>query len=118
MSLIDLIKTEMSKAWLAVADLLTPAEFIKITRSSFDPATGTVSQTSTITRILVGLVDYTDGTRPGSDVEAGDRRAIVRASDLPSVPAPGDLLAIGAETWTVVRTGGDPRLFHDLQIRR
>ena len=44
MNLMTLIKTEMVKAWLSIVDLLTPAEYIKITRSSFNPATGTVSQ--------------------------------------------------------------------------
>jgi hypothetical protein len=52
MNLMTLIKTEMVKAWLSIVDLLTPAEYIKITRSSFNPATGTVSQNSTITRVL------------------------------------------------------------------
>jgi hypothetical protein len=118
MSLMDLIKTEMDKAWLAASDLLVRGEYIAITGSTYDPATGRVSQSSTITSVMIALVDYELSTRTGSDIQSGDRRAMIRASDLPSVPTPGDLLAIGDQTWTVVRTGGDPRLFHDLQIRR
>jgi len=118
MTLLDQLKTGIDAAWMRIADLLQEAEYIKITRSSFDPISGVVSQTSTITRILVGLVDYTASTRPGSDIEAGDRRALIRAADLPTTPTPGDLLAVDDQTWTVIRVSGDPRLFHDLQIRR
>jgi hypothetical protein len=118
MTLMNVLKIQMDKAWLMISDLLVQGEYIAISRSSYDPTTGTVSQTSTITRTMVALVDYERGTRQGSDVESGDRRALIRASDLPGTPSPGDLLAVDGVTWTVIQVSGDARLFHDLQVRR
>jgi len=118
MSLLDQFKVGLDKAWLGIADLLQEAEFIKITRSNFDPISGVVSQTSTITKVMVGIVDFDNVTRTGSDIQAGDMRALVRASDLPATPSPGDLLAADGQTWTVIAVRGDLRIVWDLQVRR
>jgi hypothetical protein len=118
MSLMDILKVEMSKAWLSISDLLTPAEYIAISGSAYNVATGQVSQTSTITSVMVALVDYEIGTRTGSDIQSGDRRVMIRASDLPAAPAPGDLVAVDGQTWSVISCRGDARLFWDLQVRR
>jgi hypothetical protein len=118
MSLMDLLKTEMSKAWISVSDLLTSAEYISITGSAYNPATGQVSQTSTITSVMVALVDYDISMRAGTDIQAGDRRVMIQASDLPSHPQPGDLVAVDGQTWSVVGIAGDKRLFWALQVRK
>jgi hypothetical protein len=118
MSLIEILKVEMGKAWMSIRDLLTAAEYISISGSAYDPATRQVSQTSTITSVMVALVDYDHGMRTGSDIQAGDRRVMIRASDLPNSPQPGDLVAVDNQTWAVVAVRGDARLFWDLQVRR
>lgn len=118
MSLLDQLNTGIDTAWNAMADLLVPVAYTAIKRGSYSPSTGVVSQTSTITQLKAALVDYSDTTRSGSDIEAGDRRALIRASDLPGQPQPGDTLAVAGVVWSVVSVNGDPRVFHDLQVRR
>jgi hypothetical protein len=104
------LRAGLNQAWVALGDAKTAIAYVSITQGSLTP--------TTITLINAGLVDYKAGTRPGSDIRAGDRRAIIRASDLPARPKSGDLIQADGTTWTVVAVQGDPRVFYDLQLRQ
>src|SRR4051794_10718639 len=119
MSILSQLKSGLDQAWIALDDVLMPVSYVSIARGQYNPSTGAVSQAQTATPITAALVDYKTELRgSGSDIRSGDRRALVRAKDLPSRPQSGDQIVESDGTrWTVVSVAGDPRIYFDLQIR-
>lgn len=118
MSVLGQIRSGLDLAWSALGDAKVSVQYVKIARGSYNPATGAVAQTKTVTTLDVGLVDYSDGIRRNDDVQSGDRRALIRAKDLAGKPGDGDLLVeADGTTWSVVKVSGDSRIYWDLQVR-
>lgn len=74
-------------------------------RSTYDPATGQTSTTSTSYPVYVSYDDYADHLVDGTAIQTTDRKALLSAGDLPSGVAPvaNDTLTEGGKTMTVVR---------------
>ena len=119
MSVLAQLRSGVDAAWAALGDLLIDAEYRRIVRGAYNPATGTVAETLTKVSLKAALVDFTSEERKGSDMEAGDRRAILRAKDLPFRADSADLIVDSDGTiWSVVQVQGDSRIYWDLRIRR
>ena len=92
--------------------------FTRTTKGSYDPATGTTSDsTSTYTKNCV-LFDYRDGDAGGQAVLAGARRVVAEAYTYEV----GDTVAIGSDTYRVMSVStnepGDTALVSELQIQK
>ena len=119
MSVLAQVRAGLDTAWEALGDLKVEVDYTRISRGTYNPATGAVTQTVTKVPLTVGLVEYTDEQRANSDMKAGDQRAILRAKDLPFKPQNEDILVEkDGTTWTVQQVGGDKRLYWDLRVRQ
>jgi len=119
MSLLAQVRAGLDQAWEALGDLKSEATYKRIVRGAYNPATGTISQTISNTSVTVGLVDYTDEQRSGSDMQSGDMRILMRAKDLAFRPEDEDqIIESDGTTWTVKQVMGDKRLYWDLRVRR
>jgi hypothetical protein len=119
MSLLGQLRSGIDQAWEALGDLLVEIDYQRVSRGQYNPATGLVAQTTTKVRLKAALVDYTAQERSGSDMESRDRRAILRAKDLPFKADSGDLLVeLDGTQWAVQQVAGDARVYWDLKIRR
>jgi hypothetical protein len=70
----------------------------RVTGSSYDPATGAVTETTSDT-VLKGIVEEYEAERiDGGLIQQGDRKISLAAEPMTAEPAPGDSLLIdGAE---------------------
>lgn len=92
--------------------------FTRTTKGSFNPGTGTTSDTtSTFIKNCV-LFDYRDGDIDGQTILSGDRRAVAEAYAYEV----GDTVEIGDDVFRVVSIStnqpGDTALVNELQIRK
>lgn len=92
--------------------------FTRTAKGTYDPGTGTTSDTvSTFTKNGV-LFDYRDADSDGQTILAGDRRLVSEAHDYEV----GDTVSIGSDVYRVVSVStnqpGDTALVSELQIRR
>jgi hypothetical protein len=73
--------------------------------STYDPATGTTTSTTTDHTVYVTYEDYSDHLVDGTAIQTTDRKALFSAGDLPAgvAPAQNDELIEGGTTMTVVR---------------
>jgi hypothetical protein len=67
-------------------------------------ATGTFDPTlvNADSDIVVLFSEYTDSQRDGTLIQAGDRRALIKAGDIETVPAPGDQIVTDDATYAIV----------------
>lgn len=118
MSTVNTIVTALDQAWASLGDVIQPATYRRTAPGAYDPATQGRVTTVTAKTVRAALLPYETGLENNVDIREGDRRCILRAKDLPFEPVAGDTVVHGADTWTVVRVGGDPRIFWDIMLRR
>lgn len=122
MGMVDTVRQALDQGWAALGDLLQPVTVRRISRGTYNPATGLTTDnvlTATVQAILVG---YDNELIDGTDIKVGDLRCILRGKDITFRPEQGDSVTLpNAQKWSVVRASGDfydPPLYHDLTLRR
>jgi|13_taG_2_1085334.scaffolds.fasta_scaffold107509_2 hypothetical protein len=92
--------------------------FTRTAKGSYDPATGTTSDTTSTFEKSGILFDYFDGDSAGETVLAGDRRLIAEAHSYEV----GDTLVISSETYRVISVSANQpagtMMLSTLQIRK
>jgi len=89
-------------AALLIDDQGRPATLRRVTEGSYVPATGTAANTTADYPVMVLLLNYTDFQRQDGLIEAGDRKAVIKAQDLSVVPDIQDLLIVEAKELRIV----------------
>lgn len=104
--------------WTAGAERLKPVVYRRFSQGTYDAATGLVPQTATDFPLKVFLLDFELGQIDGSDVQAGDARCYIRASDLPIARQDDKVIEADGTVWNVKAVRGDKDFYHDLTLRR
>jgi len=122
-----LLKAAQAAMKAAKAVGATKVATLRRTTSSYNPATGT-NTTSTTDYSWTGVLDSYDGmvarggdyVMDGMAVIAGDRRWLGAASDVDVTPDPEtDTLIVDSVTYQIVTAKTDPAgATHELQVRR
>ena len=99
-----------------------PMTLRRVTGSSYDPATGTVIETTSDTALKGVIEDYAVERITGGLIQQGDRQISLAAEPIAAEPAPGDTVLIDGEEHLVISvsatySGEDPA-FYRLQVRR
>ena len=88
---------------------------------TYDPASGTVTETAEETS-LSGVIEDVDVAHPDGVVRRGDRMVTVAAGDISADPSPGDEVEIKGEAFQVISVAssfaGDRPAIHRLHVRR
>lgn len=116
----DYLATARDAAAL-LAEFGAPVTLTRITPGTYDPATGTVSQTTT-THTATGVkLNYEQRAIDGTNILQGDQRVYLDPL-IAAAPQAGDTLTIGAEVFTVVASRPESPagvvVLHDVQVRR
>jgi hypothetical protein len=117
MSLLTVVKNGLDKAWTALGDLIRPVTYRRMERAAYSPD-APQNVTVTETTLRAALVEYAVNLINGTDIRAGDQMCILRARDLAFEPRQGDTIIDGSDTWTVMRVGGDRRIYWHLTLRK
>lgn len=96
-----------------------------ITTGSYNPATGSVINTTSAASVKAIVEDYSyrDSGTGFADglVKIGDKKFTVAAIDLSSSPKPGDTITLGSATYSVIRVietwSGEQIASYELQGR-
>jgi len=96
---------------------------LRRTTSTYDPATGTTSTSTTNYSVNGVLEGYEDSRIDGTVVQAGDLRVTIPAQNLAIAPSmETDALVIGSGTWTLVNVrptySGEQVAIYELQVRQ
>jgi len=91
-----------------------------VTTGSYNPATGSVTNTTSAASVKALVEDYKTGFADGL-VKIGDKKFTVAAIDLSSSPKPGDTITLGSATYSVIRVietwSGEQIASYELQGR-
>lgn len=98
-----------------------PVTLIKTTTGEYDPATGTVSQSTSSFPAVAADFAYELRDIDGTTIQRGDKRMLM-APDVAQAPANGDVVQVGGESWSVISVdtlapAGEPVLY-TLQVRK
>jgi hypothetical protein len=98
----------------------TAATLRAISRASYSPTTGLTTDTPTNTSVSGVLVEY-EAHELNDQIQAGDRRFLLPATQVSTAPVPDDHLIVGSQTFRIVRVTPlqAPTLnrIYDLQLR-
>jgi hypothetical protein len=96
----------------------------RLTPGTYDPATGSGgSATTTDYTGKARIGDYSDAVKNGTLIKENDRKATFQPDNTAIVPAIGDSLIVGSDTYAVVnamktRELGGTAICYTLQLRR
>jgi len=98
----------------------TAATLRAISRASYSPTTGLTTDTPTNTSVSGVLVEY-EAHEVNDQIQAGDRRFLLPATQVSTAPVADDHLLVGSQTFRIVRvtTQQAPtrNVIYDLQLR-
>lgn len=125
MNIDALLRNGIDTAWRIFEQRMKSCQYHAITPLPYDVETGTAGEVVTTTPVKAFIFDHDLSLAGGgSDIQAGDRRALLRASNLPEITdreksQPGDRLTDHkGQVYNVVLTRGDPDFYFDLTLRR
>ena len=125
MNIDGLLQSGIDTAWRIFEQRMKACQYHAITPLPYDVETGTAGEVVTTTPIKAFIFDHDLSlAASGADIQAGDRRALLRANNLPELEGrdksqPGDRLTDHkGVVWNVVLTRGDPDFYFDLTLRR
>lgn len=112
------IRNGLNQAWTILASRLKQVTFQHITQGTYQPSTGTVSQSVTTTTLKCFLLDFELEQIGGTDILSSDLRAIIRVTDLSAAGEGDKLTDHRGIVWNVMSVRGDPDFYYDLVLRR
>lgn len=81
-----------------IAKFGTQYTFTRVTKGTYDPATGTTTDTSSTFTAYACLFDYSDADRADGSVLQGDRRMLAESGTYEV----GDTVVVGSETYRII----------------
>ncbi len=112
------ITAGVNALWVAGAERLKSVTYRRLEQGQYNPATGLTPQTAIDLPLKCFLLDFELGQIDGSDVQAGDARCYIRASDLPIARQDDKVIEADGTVWNVKAVRGDKDFYHDLTLRR
>lgn len=98
----------------------TTATLTRTTTGTYNPATGSASQTTTTYSCKAARFDYAQRDIDGTNIRVGDQRIYMDVQDM-VMPQTGDTISMGGRTYVVVTARSiDPALtavLYDVQAR-
>lgn len=90
--------------------ILVTAVYTHRTATTYDPTTGAKTETKEEATVKAILQPYTEREIDGDRIRIGDRRAIIKRSELRGISefSQQDTLTIGTEDWQFIDPGYDP----------
>ena len=92
------LKTASTKL---INDLGKALTLRKVTEGSYDPSTGSASNTTADTSVKGMLLNYNDRQFDGNVIQRGDRKIVIRASDS-VIPEIQDIILDGSTEYRIV----------------
>lgn len=74
----------------------------KKTTGAYDPATSSATLSNTDVSAFGCLLNYGDKERDGSMIQAGDRKAVIKAKDIASAPEINDFIVYESKEYKIV----------------
>jgi hypothetical protein len=123
MSLQSLVAQATSAAFRAVGDMGGVLYIRRETEGVFDPATGMTTPGETVNFPCLGIImDYERERVDGTAILASDKKALIDASSLETVPVAGDNLVTHDDILSVVHVyttqPNETAFIYKLQVRR
>lgn len=119
MGLRSLIAGAVATAFVAIGDLKESVSYYAYSASSsYDPDTGNVTRTETLTTVSGKFLQYSAREIDGEVIKPRDEKFIFQQASLATDPIPNDRLVFGGKTWEVVGVTQDPAgATWELQVR-
>lgn len=122
MSNLATVRKAMDQGWEALGDLRQTVTIKRISRGTYNPATGQTTDNVITASVLGVLTSYEASLIDGTDIRVGDMRCVLRGKDIAFRPQQGDSVTLpNGEVWSVMRATGDfydPPVYHELTLRR
>lgn len=122
MSNLATVRKAMDQGWEALGDLRQTVTIKRISRGTYNPATGQTTDNVITASVLGVLTSYEASLIDGTDIRVGDMRCVLRGKDIAFRPQQGDSVILpNGEVWSVMRATGDfydPPVYHELTLRR
>lgn len=93
------------EAGTLIDDMGRAATLRRVTEGSYNPATGASANTTADHAVMVLLLNYKDYQRQDGLIQAGDRKAVIKAKDLAVVPDIQDILVVGSDQFRIINVG-------------
>lgn len=74
----------------------------KKTTGVYSPSTSSATTTDEDFDVFGFLLDYKNSERDGTQIIAGDRKAVLKAKNIPAVPVIGDFIFDGSKEWRII----------------
>lgn len=122
MAILDTVRKALDQGWEALGDLRQSVTVKRISRGTYNPATGLTTDNVISATVLGILTSYEAGLIDGTDIRVGDMRCVLRGKDISFRPEQGDSVTLpNGDVWRVMRATGDfyePPVYHELTLRR
>ena len=118
MALQTTIQNAAASAKSATLNLWSDVTFKAIAKSSYDTATGAVTNTITSSSIKSLIEEYTESQVDGENVKISDLKATILQTDLSGTPDTTDILTYSSKDYDIIKVKQDPaNAIWELQLR-
>lgn len=110
MNIPNLVKNSVATAFKVAASMQVACVYHRITAGVYNPSTGAVGSTDTTTAINPIFGVYSQNEIDGSVIRTGDKKIVIRQSELAAEPKPDDFIVenVSTERWEVIEVTTEP----------